>query len=134
LESRGTLLLASLAGASAVVLGAFGAHGLEARLSPEALATWQTATHYHLIHALALIGAGLWQALAAGRAATARRLRWASVSFLAGILLFSGSLYALALGAGRWFGPVTPLGGLAFVAGWLLLFDGARRWHAPHDP
>jgi len=126
LGSRSTLLLAAVAGFLAVVLGAFGAHGLEARLGVEGLATWQTATQYHLTHALALLAVGVWQQRTAEDAAAAGRLRGAAVALLTGIVLFSGSLYLLALDGPGWLGPVTPLGGVAFMAGWLLLLDAAR--------
>lgn len=130
--SRSTLLLAGVAGFLAVMLGAFGAHGLEARLGAGGVATWQTATHYHLSHALALLAVGVWQQRVADGAA-AGRLRAAAVALLTGIVLFSGSLYLLALDGPRWLGPVTPLGGLAFLAGWALLLDAARLWR-PADP
>jgi uncharacterized membrane protein YgdD (TMEM256/DUF423 family) len=118
------LVIAAVAGASGVALGAFGAHGLRARLDPAALAVWQTAVLYHLIHALALLALVLF-ARATGRSVTV------PVSlFAAGIVLFSGSLYLLALTGARWLGPVTPLGGLAFLAGWLSLLLLARA-HTP---
>jgi len=98
----------------AVALGAFGAHGLKRWAGPEALAWWQTGTHYHLVHALAIVAVGLVQAHRPGVALAG----WA---FLAGTLLFSGTLYAMALGAPRWFGAVTPVGGVLLLAGWLLL-------------
>lgn len=102
--------------ALAVALGAFGAHGLKARLSSEMLAVWQTAVQYHAWHALGLLAVGflspsIWSKVAGGLLA-------------AGIVLFSGSLYALALGAPRFFGAVTPLGGLAFILGWLAFAVG----------
>jgi len=128
LGSRSTLLLAAAAGFLAVVLGAFGAHGLEARLGAGGVATWQTATHYHLTHALALLAVGAWQQRVGEAVASAGRLRAAALALLTGIVLFSGSLYLLALGGPRWLGPVTPLGGLAFLAGWALLLDAARLW------
>lgn len=110
------LALAGLYGASGVALGAFGAHGLKARLGAAGLATWETAVHYHLFHALALVGVALWLRLSPSPALTV-----AGWSFAVGVLLFSGSLYALALDGPRLLGPVTPLGGVAFIAGWLAL-------------
>src|SRR5215470_7980602 len=98
----------------AVGLGAFGAHGLKKIASAEALGWWQTAAHYHLLHAVALLLVGV---LAAGRPGF-DRAGWA---FLLGTLFFSGSLYAMALGAPRWLGAVTPVGGLGLMLGWLLL-------------
>ena len=106
-------LLAGLAGASAVLLGAFGAHALRGMLDPAHRELWRTAVEYHAWHALALV-------LAAGLG-TGRAGRCAVAAFALGIVLFSGSLYALALGAPRWTGIVTPFGGVAFVVGWIAL-------------
>ena len=112
-------LLAGLAGASAVILGAFGAHALRGVLDERGTELWHTAVNYHVWHALA------WcLALCLLDAPHRRR---AALAFALGIVLFSGSLYALALGAPRWFGAITPLGGVAFIAGWLLLGWGASR-------
>ncbi len=119
------LLAGSLAAALAVVLGAFGAHALKARLGADLLAVWRTAVEYHFYHALALLAVGLLLMHFPGSAA----VRWAGVLFAAGVLVFSGSLYLLALSGLRWLGAVTPLGGLAFIAGWLLLAWGI--WRAP---
>jgi len=117
------LLLGSLAGAAGVALGAFGAHALKARLAPDLLAVWQTAVQYHLWHALALVAIG---AVAIHLPASAP-LRWAGWLMVAGIALFSGSLYVLALSGVRWLGAVTPFGGVAFIAGWMLLSWAALR-------
>lgn len=117
-----TLLLAAINGGVAVALGAFGAHGLRARLEPEQLAVWQTAVLYQLVHAVALLGVGLWLLQQPRPGVT-----FAGGLFAAGMLLFSGSLYLLALGAPRWLGPITPLGGLCFLMGWLSLAWVA--WH-----
>jgi uncharacterized membrane protein YgdD (TMEM256/DUF423 family) len=117
------LVVAALAGASGVALGAFGAHALRARLDPAALATWHTAVLYHLVHALALL------ALALFARATGRAVALPTALFAAGIVLFSGSLYGLALTGWRWLGPLTPLGGVAFLAGWLSLLLVARAGH-----
>jgi uncharacterized membrane protein YgdD (TMEM256/DUF423 family) len=109
---KSTLRLAGLAGFLAVALGAFGAHLLKARL--ESLGTtsvWQTAVLYHLVHAVALL------ALALGRPVQ----RWVPSLFAAGIVIFSGSLYVLALTNIKVLGAITPLGGLCFLAGWLAL-------------
>jgi len=113
------IVVGSLSGALAVVLGAFGAHALKERLSPADLDVWHTAVLYQALHALALLAAGALGART-GRGAAAG---WA---FLAGSVLFSGSLYGLALGGPNILGPITPLGGLAFVLGWLLLAWAAR--------
>lgn len=115
--ARRMLTLAALAGAVAVMTGAFGAHALKARLTPDLLVVWQTAVQYHFWHALAL---GLIGVLALHRP-DSRALRAAGWLMLLGLLLFSGSLYALALTGVRGLGAVTPLGGLAFIGGWLAL-------------
>jgi uncharacterized membrane protein YgdD (TMEM256/DUF423 family) len=109
-------------GGAGVALGAFGAHGLKARVSPEMLAVFETGVRYHLVHALAL--------LAAGWAAERWPGPWTAASgwlFLAGIAIFSGSLYALVLSGQRWLGAITPLGGVAFIAGWVALAVGAWK-------
>jgi uncharacterized membrane protein YgdD (TMEM256/DUF423 family) len=125
--ARAFLLVAALYGAAGVALGAFGAHGLRSRLSGDDLAVWQTAVSYHLVHALALLSAGLWLRIAAADAALHTPLAVSGWSFVAGVLLFSGSLYLLALGGPKWLGPVTPLGGVAFILGWLALAWAALR-------
>jgi uncharacterized membrane protein YgdD (TMEM256/DUF423 family) len=116
------VLLGAVGGAVAVAAGAFGAHALREAVPPERLATWATAAHYGLAHALALILTGL----VAGRQ-PARPVRAAGWLFLAGIVLFSGSLYALVLLEAPLLGAITPFGGVAFIAGWLLLGMGAWR-------
>jgi uncharacterized membrane protein YgdD (TMEM256/DUF423 family) len=103
----------------AVAAGAFGAHALRARLSPELLAAFETGARYQMYHALALVGVAL--ALARWPIPSVRLAGWL---FVAGTLLFSGSLYLLALSGTRWLGAVTPLGGLCFLAGWLSLGVG----------
>jgi len=118
---RAFLLLAALFGFSGVALGAFAAHGLKSRLSAEYLAVFQTGVHYQLIHALALLAVALLALQLPGRLLTA-----AGVLFVLGILLFSGSLYGLTLSGIGKLGMVTPLGGLAFLAGWLCL--GLAAW------
>lgn len=107
----------------AVALGAMGAHGLESRLDARAMGHWETAAHYQALHALALLATGVW---AASLSAPPRSyLNWAGGFFAAGILLFSGSLYALALTGTRAWGMITPFGGVAFLAGWLVLVRAA---------
>jgi uncharacterized membrane protein YgdD (TMEM256/DUF423 family) len=113
--------LAATLGASGVALGAFGAHALKARLPPDLLATYHTAVDYHLLHALALVGLA-----ALAPHVDAHRARWAGLAMSAGVVVFSGSLYALALTGARWLGAITPVGGIAFIAGWVLLFAAAR--------
>jgi len=105
------------------MLGAFGAHALKARLSPELLAVYHTAVQYHFWHALALLAV----ALAWPHVAEPAWLRAAGWLFVAGLLLFCGSLYALALGAPRQFGVITPVGGLCLILGWLAVAVAALR-------
>jgi uncharacterized membrane protein YgdD (TMEM256/DUF423 family) len=108
--------LGALSGLTAVAAGAFGAHALRARLTAELLAVFETGVRYQMYHALALLGAA-WMAdrWPSGQPALA------GVCFLVGTLLFSGSLYLLALTGQRWLGAITPVGGVAFLAGWVLL-------------
>lgn len=107
-------------GALGVAAGAFGAHGLKARVSPEMLAVFEAGVRYHLIHALALLAVA-W----ASTRWESPVIRTAGWLFVAGILLFSGSLYAMCLTGVRMLGAITPIGGVAFIAGWLLLAWGA---------
>ena len=86
------------------------------------ISAWETAARYHLIHAVGLFCIALWLRQKTGQRSWP--LRWAAGSWTTGIVLFSGSLYGLALGGPRWLGPVTPLGGVAFIAGWILLIVG----------
>lgn len=96
-----------------VAAGAFGAHGLKSILAPDMLAVYETAVRYQMYHSIGLIIVGI---LAKNENARARLAGWC---FIVGIFLFSGSLYALTLTDIRWFGAITPLGGIAFIAGWL---------------
>jgi uncharacterized membrane protein YgdD (TMEM256/DUF423 family) len=118
------LLAGSLAGFLGVAAGAFGAHGLRGRLSPDMLAVFETAVRYQMYHVLAL----LITAAVIGRVGDARLLTFAGWSFITGMVLFSGSLYALALTGMSGLGAITPLGGLAFLVGWacLAIFAAAR--------
>jgi uncharacterized membrane protein YgdD (TMEM256/DUF423 family) len=118
------ILLGALAGAAGVVLGAFGAHALKARLSADMLAVWQTAVQYHFWHALALIAIGIVIAVGLPGSTT---LRWAGWLMVAGLVLFSGSLYVLALSGARWLGAVTPFGGAAWIGAWVLLAVAVLR-------
>lgn len=117
MNARLCILAAALALVAAVALGAFGAHALRARLAPESLAVYQTAVQYHFWHALGLLGVGIlmlqWP--------TAQGLAWTAWLLIAGLIVFCGSLYALALTGERWLGAVTPIGGGAFIAAWLIL-------------
>jgi uncharacterized membrane protein YgdD (TMEM256/DUF423 family) len=114
MTARLALMLGAIAMFMAVALGAFGAHALKARLAPDMAAVWQTAVQYHAWHALALLAVGILLAQDPGRAG----LALAAWLFAAGIVLFSGSLYAMALTGARGLGAVTPVGGVAWLAGW----------------
>ncbi len=107
------LLIGALLAFLGVAFGAFGAHGLRNRLSPEMLAVFETAVRYQMYHALALLLVGLMTAPMGGP-----MIRTAGWAFAIGIVLFSGSLYALALTGTTTFGAITPIGGLAFLVGW----------------
>lgn len=114
------ITVSALLGAIGVVLGALGAHALEARLTPERLASWGTAVDYHLLHSVALL------ALALFSAATGRSVALPAALFTTGIVLFSGSIYLLVLTHQRWLGPITPLGGLCLIAAWISLLGLLR--------
>ncbi|MFZ6692153.1 DUF423 domain-containing protein [Undibacterium sp. SXout20W] len=107
----------------AVAAGAFGAHGLKTVLSVDMLTIWQTAVHYQMVHALGLFGLGILMAQWSG----ARLLARAAVLMLVGIVIFSGSLYVLALTGITWLGAITPIGGLAFLLSWSMLAWCAYR-------
>jgi len=110
------ILFGGSLGLLGVVFGAFGAHALKERVTAAALSSWETAVSYQMYHALALLFVGLWL-LDDGPSA----LRYVGMLFAAGVVLFSGSIYALVLGAGSWFGPITPLGGVTLIAAWATL-------------
>ena len=118
---RGFLMLAAFFGFTGVALGAFAAHGLKNRLTPEYLTIFQTGVTYQLVHTLALFGVALLATQIQGRLIT-----WAGVSFTIGILLFSGSLYVLTMTGISKLGIITPFGGLAFLIGWVCL--GLAAW------
>ena len=111
------IMLGALAGFSGVAFGAFGAHALKAKLSAEMLTIFNTGVQYHLVHALALLGAAF--AIDKFPQGHAHIAGWA---FTFGIVVFSGSLYALAISGVRILGAITPIGGVAFLIGWLALF------------
>lgn len=115
-------IVGALAAGLGVVAGAFGAHGLETRVTAERLETFQTGVTYQMYHALALLFVG-WAVMQWGHWA----IQGAGYCFIAGILIFSGSLYLLVLTDTPWLGAVTPLGGVAFIAGWMLLAWGIAQ-------
>ena len=115
--------LGAIAAALGVALGAFGAHALKGRLSADMLAVWQTAVQYHLWHALGLVAVGLL----AQQLPASGPIRLGGWLMLAGIVLFSGSLYVLAASGVRWLGAVTPFGGACFIAGWLAVAYAVLR-------
>lgn len=116
------LVVGAISAGVAVAAGAFGAHALRSRLSPTDLATFETGARYQMYHALALLAVGLVALRAPSAAATA-----AGWCFVIGTMLFSGSLYLLTLTGPRWLGAITPLGGVAFLAGWGALAMAALR-------
>lgn len=119
--------MAAFFGALAVILGAFGAHGLEGKISAQHIETWKTANQYHFYHTLALLFLSTFS-----RAKTAS-IRVSFIAFIIGLLFFSGSLYLLSIreitgfGNPAILGPITPLGGLAFIVGWAALFVAALK-------
>ncbi len=126
--NRSVIKTAALLGALAVALGAFGAHGLKAKLDSTDLQVYQTGVTYQFYHVLALLAVGLLMG-----ANENKFLRWAANLFVTGIILFSGSLYLITYfklaqsELPRFIGPVTPIGGLMFIAGWIFLFIGVSR-------
>jgi uncharacterized membrane protein YgdD (TMEM256/DUF423 family) len=117
---RGFLTAAAALGALSVALGAFGAHSLKETLSEQSLNTFETAVRYQFYHVFALALAGILRGYFPGG-----RIRFAGILFIAGMILFSGSLYLLiALPEMRWLGAITPLGGLCFIGGWIMLAIG----------
>ena len=130
------LMAAALSGALSVALGAFGAHGLRARvesgaLEPRLLDVWHTAAQYQMYHALALCAVAwvITQHTAGGSNTPGVVAGWA---FIVGTLLFSGSLYTMTLTGVRWLGAITPLGGAAMIVGWIALAIASYRLHPPH--
>lgn len=115
--TKSIIMTASILLALAVALGAFGAHGLKAHLSTEMLQTYKTGVEYHFYHALGLLLIGVLSI-----SYPSSLLNWSAILLAIGIVLFSGSLYVLAISGIKWIGAITPLGGLSFIAGWVLLF------------
>lgn len=121
--ARVFLAIGGVAALLAVALGAFGAHALKNRIPAEMLAVWHTGVEYHFYHALGLLAVGI----VAAQLPDSTLLKWSGWLMLAGILLFSGSLYALALTGQSWLGAVTPAGGLAFIAAWTVFVAAVLR-------
>jgi uncharacterized membrane protein YgdD (TMEM256/DUF423 family) len=117
--SKIILMIASVLLVLAVAIGAFGAHGLKSHLSDEMMQVYKTGVEYHFYHALGLLLVGLLAI-----SIPSAFLNWSAICLTLGVVLFSGSLYLLAITGIKWLGAVTPLGGLSFIAGWVLLFLG----------
>lgn len=115
--SKTILMTASVLLALAVALGAFGAHGLKSQLSSDMMQTYKTGVEYHFYHALGLLLIGILAV-----SFPSEMIKWSAILLMAGIILFSGSLYVLAVSGIKWLGAITPIGGLSFIAGWILLF------------
>lgn len=124
--ARASLITGSIAGFLAVAGGAFGAHALKGRLSPEMLDIFDTGVRYAMLHCSALLVTGLL-----ALRTPSQELRWAGRLFTLGLVLFTGSLWLLALLEQRWLGAITPLGGLSFLGGWVLLGLAAARATRP---
>lgn len=120
--SRNYLAFGAISAGLAVALGAFAAHALKMRLDPQALATFEVAVRYQMYHALALVAVGLL-----AERHESRLLGVSGALFVAGTVLFSGSLYALSLSGVTWLGAITPFGGVAFLSGWGCLLTAVRR-------
>ncbi len=105
--------VSTVLGGTSVILGAFAAHGLEGRVEEKAIEWMRTGSHYQMVHALALLGWALWRAERGGQTSP-----FAGWCFLAGTLIFSGTLYAMTFGAPRWLGAITPIGGSLLIAAW----------------
>jgi uncharacterized membrane protein YgdD (TMEM256/DUF423 family) len=120
--ARHCILWGALFGLSGVMIGAFGAHGLKALLTPDQLAIYHTGVDYQFVHALALLLLG-----ALAQHQTPKAWQLAATLFIAGVFIFSGSLYLLVLTDISWLGAITPIGGTSFIAGWTALLWGLRR-------
>jgi uncharacterized membrane protein YgdD (TMEM256/DUF423 family) len=123
MTARLCVLAGAIALAAGVALGAFGAHAIKGRIGSDAFAIYQTAVQYHFWHALGLLGVGVlmthWP--------SAQPLAWAAWLLIGGLILFAGSLYALALTGASWLGALTPIGGTAFIVAWLIVAWVALR-------
>ncbi|MES2692567.1 MAG: DUF423 domain-containing protein [Verrucomicrobiota bacterium] len=120
------LAAAGILGLTGVALGAFGAHALKATLLERGMTVaWETGSRYHLLHAVALLGLAGWLRATPAGSGNAGGLLWAARLWCLGTVMFSGSLYWLAVGGPRWLGPITPFGGVALMGGWLLVLVAA---------
>ena len=129
---RFPLLAAGILGLTGVALGAMGAHALKVTLAERGMMqAWETGARYHLFHAVALLGIAAWSRDLVAQSRDAGLMTWTARCWLVGTVLFSGSLDWLALGGPRWLGPVTPLGGVALMLGWLLVAIAAMRKNGP---
>lgn len=131
MSSRFYLLVSALSGAVSVALGAFGAHGLKKIVSPEMLVVYQTGVQYQFIHSLALLALAILLLVPAAESVKGL-VKWSAHLMMLGIVLFSGSLYTMTFmsacgGFPAWLGPITPIGGLAFIMGWILLMVAAFK-------
>ena len=131
MSARFYLLISALSGVLSVALGAFGAHGLKKIVSPDMLVTFQTGVHYQFIHTLALLALSILLLTPATKAVSSL-LKWSANLIIIGIALFSGSLYTMTFmsvsgGFPAWLGPITPIGGLAFIMGWIFLMVAAFK-------
>lgn len=123
MTARLCVLAGAIALALGVGLGAFGAHAIKGRIGTDSFAIYQTAVQYHFWHALGLLGVGILMA----QWPDEQLLAWSAWLLIAGLILFSGSLYALAITGATWLGAITPLGGSAFIAAWLIVAWAALR-------
>tara|TARA_B100001063_G_scaffold158822_1_gene148174 strand:+ start:877 stop:1290 length:414 start_codon:yes stop_codon:yes gene_type:complete len=131
MSARFYLLISALSGVLSVALGAFGAHGLKKVVTTDMLITFQTGVHYQFIHTLALLALSILLLLPATKAVSSL-LKWSANLIIIGIALFSGSLYTMTFmsvsgGFPDWLGPITPIGGLAFIMGWIFLMVAAFK-------
>jgi uncharacterized membrane protein YgdD (TMEM256/DUF423 family) len=132
LSARVYLLISAISGLLSVTLGAFGAHALKKLVSPDMLTTYQTAVQYQFIHSLVLLALAILMLMLAANPAVINKLKLSANLMIIGILLFSGSLYTMTLmsvsgGFPVWLGPITPIGGLAFIMGWIFLMVAAFK-------
>ncbi|HUH94525.1 MAG TPA: DUF423 domain-containing protein [Casimicrobiaceae bacterium] len=123
MTARLCVIAGAIALAAGVVLGAFGAHAIKGRIGAESFSIYQTAVQYHFWHALGLLGVGILMAQWPG----AQTLAWSAWLLIAGLILFAGSLYALALTGAAWLGAIAPFGGAAFIAAWLVVAWAALK-------